>query len=113
MGSRESEALAGKKKAGSSKREKKAKEVAKVNGMLDQILPDLSEFIDDAFNPMLELRIKIREDGSFLGIAKRENDVIEEVIFSVQETVVEVLLNLNQRLEKGVWKESIPWVPDK
>lgn len=79
---------------------------------IEQNLPKVADFMGDEHNVALDLRIKIREDGSYLGLVKREKGFQEEVLFSVGDSMMEVFVSLETVLNKGRWKESIPWTPD-
>jgi len=74
--------------------------------------PKLNQFMSDEINVPLDLRIKIREDGSYLGVLKREDGIEEQVLFSVGDSVIEVMVSFETVLKKARWKQSAPWTPD-
>ena len=80
---------------------------------ISEALPRLSGFMYDEFYVPLDLRVKIREDGSYLALAKREYDITEQVLFSVGDTMMGALLGLDVVILKNRWRESVPWSPDR
>lgn len=103
------------KKSSARKRiaERRAAQAKRIEDTWLDMYGDLAEAMLDDMNPLLDLRVKIRDDGSYLGLAKRENDIKEEVIFFVAESVLGAFLGLNKKIKAGAWKESVPWNKNK
>ncbi len=105
----ESKHAAARKRAREKKiRAKRAREEG-----LAEVLPNIVDALNDDLNPCIDLRLKIRDDGSYLTLIKREFEIEEQVLFHVGDEPIEALHGLDKKVERGVWKVSLPFKPDK
>lgn len=72
-------------------------------------LSNLVGAIEDDFRPLLSLKLVRRDDGGFLLIMTRDDDLKEQVIFGYGADVWDALLKTNAKLAASDWKESKPW----
>jgi hypothetical protein len=76
-------------------------------------LPHLSSFLGDE-QGFLEIRLKSRDDGTILGIAKGYNhEGMPIVCFGVGYDAVLALMALDATIQGDGWREDKPWKPPK
>lgn len=80
---------------------------------LDQATPKLLEDIYESTEPVVQLTFKVKDDGGWLAIAKRDTGDGPEVMFSGGDDIIESMVRLNDKMVKGTWKEDTPYVPPK
>lgn len=80
-----------------------------VGAQLEAHLPHLYSVLADE-DSFTELRIKVRPDGSMLGVLKRYGeDGGPLVLFSNGYGVAGALLGLDLAVQGGAWKVDKPW----
>jgi len=67
--------------------------------------------IEDDHAPNTGLSFIRRDDGGYLAIAKRNNDLVDQVVMAYGEDLIDALLNLNKKISAGTWKKDTPWKP--
>lgn len=98
----------------SSSWERNLAKLNKVRSGFAEHLSNLVGVIEDRDRQCLGLTIKIRPDGRFLGILKRDYDLMEEeVLFGNGDTIFEVLVVLNNKANSDDWKIQETWQPNK
>jgi len=76
-------------------------------------LSNLLGAVEDVDKPLLSLKVIRREDGAFLAIAVRDDDMVEQVMFGYGDDFWEALLSINKKLNKGDWQESKPFTREE
>ncbi len=82
--------------------------------LADQFRSDFPHLGSWCFRPdeFSELRIKVRDDGTTLGIAKGYgSDGGPIVCFGVGYDIMLCLMALDASIAGGYWREDKPWVP--
>lgn len=71
----------------------------------------LLENIYESTAPVVQLTFRVKADGSWLAIAKRDTGDGPEVMFSGGEDIIESMVRLSDKMTKGSWREDTPYVP--
>lgn len=78
---------------------------------LDSGTPHLLENIYESTEPVVQLTFKVKDDGSWLAIAKRDTGDGPEVMFSGGEDIIEAMVRLSDKMVKGLWRDDTPYKP--
>jgi len=78
---------------------------------LDSVAPHLLEDLYESVKPIVQLTLKLKDDGYWLVIAKRDTSDGPEVLFSGGEDFLEAVIRVSEKIAKGNWKKEEPWEP--
>ena len=70
-------------------------------------------FINDADNPCTGFSFSRRDEGGFLIVMKRMEDMTAQVMFARSDDVISTVIEANRKLSAGAWREAKPWTPTK
>lgn len=81
-------------------------------GMDSATLP-LLEGIYESTMKIVQVTLKIKPNGQWLSIAKRDTADGPEVLFSGGDDFIESIIRLSEKVQKGQWKVDTPYDPKK
>lgn len=113
MSRRSAEAQAGKATGSKNPYERQLERYNMLRGGVVSATNNLLGALESDSAPCTGLNLIRRDDGGFLAIIKRDNDLIAEVMMAYGEDVWSALLALNKKLARADWKVDTPWQPPK
>jgi len=69
--------------------------------------------VEDDFRPNTGLNLLRRDDGGYLAIIKRDDNLESQVMMAYGEDVFDALLALNRKVAKGSWRKDTPYKAPK
>lgn len=76
-------------------------------------LSNLCGVVEDVDKPFLSIKVVRKEDGAFLVIATRDDDLTEQVMFGYGDDFWEALLSINKKMAGDRWKKNEPYDPNE
>jgi len=109
MGSHKKSAIEAKGSKRKSSYEKKVERVERLEKYYAENLSNLFYTIERGADQCLEVRIKIKPGGEWMGLVKRDGYPLGTICFSYGETFFECLDGLNVSVSQEKWREDKPW----
>lgn len=85
----------------------------KLRDAWESVLGHVLYVLEDEMKPNTGLNITRRDDGGFLAILKRDDDMRKEVIMAYGDDQLDALLSLEKKVRGDKWKVDTPWSPPK
>lgn len=112
MGSKKQEALERQSTRRLSPYERAQKRYDDLRGHLAREVSNLVGAVEDDFRPNTRLQFIRRDDGGYLAIIKRDNDLINEVMIAYGEDLWVALLAINKKLAASEWQVDTPYTDE-
>lgn len=80
---------------------------------MDKSTLPLLENIYESHMPIVQVTFKIKPNGQWLSICKRDTADGPEVLFSGGDDFLEAVIRLSEKIQKGQWKPDTPYDPKK